>query len=363
MLLLIAVANVVWWFPSTTIQWTVVDQLWVVARTMLVDQRAYPLFALLLGFGMTVLSRRRYDRERARGIPSSDAQAHSRRALRRRGLWLAIFGALHAVVFSGDILGAYGVAMMLFAGVVALGRRTVLMWVGLASAVFSVAMLSLNAVVAGLRSPEAGEESPVHLGLVSQLAMDVAYWMVNIPVTLMSSLVVAMLCWGAAVGHTTVLTQPAVHRSTYWRCVWLGVVGVLLGLPYGLYAAGFWQVTVETAAWLFLVQTVSGAMVALGWCGVIALCIARRGSSVQRPWTQAVEQLGQRSLSGYLGQTVVFWATMMLTTTLWPQWTPTVVVAGGIALMTWLVTVIAAKASAGTIVDRPAERALRRLVG
>jgi len=78
MLALIALANVPFWiayFPETPQAGHAVleamngaDQWWYLARTVLVDRRAYPLFSILFGFGMAIMA----SRTSPAGIPSSD---------------------------------------------------------------------------------------------------------------------------------------------------------------------------------------------------------------------------------------------------------------------------------------------------
>ena len=64
MLLLIAVANVPVWNQvpddiADTVQPSSADTWWVFIRELFVDHRAYPLFAMLFGFGlMTMINRR-----------------------------------------------------------------------------------------------------------------------------------------------------------------------------------------------------------------------------------------------------------------------------------------------------------------
>lgn len=61
MLLLIAVANVPVWlamFPDSAASGGL-DRVWLFIRTLFVDHRAYPLFALLFGFGLMIMVRRR----------------------------------------------------------------------------------------------------------------------------------------------------------------------------------------------------------------------------------------------------------------------------------------------------------------
>ncbi|ERH22149.1 hypothetical protein HMPREF1979_02867, partial [Actinomyces johnsonii F0542] len=64
MLLLIAVANVPQWSrvpaeSAGTFRASAADAWWMFVRTLFVDHRAYPLFAMLFGFGlMTMINRR-----------------------------------------------------------------------------------------------------------------------------------------------------------------------------------------------------------------------------------------------------------------------------------------------------------------
>ncbi|MCQ6405544.1 hypothetical protein NPM08_33530, partial [Bacillus cereus] len=72
--------------------------------------RIYPMFAFLFGYGMVQFSRSRI----ARGIPEQVVD----RMLRRRHAWLIVFGGIHAaLLFAGDILGAYGLAGLILAAI------------------------------------------------------------------------------------------------------------------------------------------------------------------------------------------------------------------------------------------------------
>ncbi|MBF0698299.1 hypothetical protein IR146_13345, partial [Actinomyces bowdenii] len=74
MLLLIALANVPVWIDTSLAggvlpdhqRMSDADSVWVLVRAMLVDRRAYPLFAMLFGFGLvTMINRRIASGERA----------------------------------------------------------------------------------------------------------------------------------------------------------------------------------------------------------------------------------------------------------------------------------------------------------
>ena len=137
MLLLIALANVPVWLgllpmrtPSSA------DDIWVAVRAALIDQRSYPLFALLFGFGLATMAHRRIEtamraaegdlppdtdprtRERHLARVREAAVVDARRLVRRRGLWMILFGAVHGTIFAGDIIGTYGIIATIFAGTI-----------------------------------------------------------------------------------------------------------------------------------------------------------------------------------------------------------------------------------------------------
>ena len=134
MLLLIALANVGFWVagpegraPSTA------DRTWAFIRALFIDQRAYPLFALLFGFGLATMVNRRmasgidaYCQQLTGGLraPSAaeldqareQAVIDARRLVRRRGLWMVLFGLIHGAFFPSEIIGTYGIVAVVFAG-------------------------------------------------------------------------------------------------------------------------------------------------------------------------------------------------------------------------------------------------------
>ena len=134
MLLLISLANVGSWVagpegraPSTA------DRTWAFIRALFIDQRAYPLFALLVGFGLATMVNRRmasgidaYCQQLTGGLraPSAaeldqareQAAVDARRLVRRRGLWMVLFGLIHGAFFPSEIIGTYGIVAVVFAG-------------------------------------------------------------------------------------------------------------------------------------------------------------------------------------------------------------------------------------------------------
>ena len=140
MLLFIALANVPFWTAVThaSAQSDAVDTAWLWVRSLLIDSRAYPLFAMLFGFGLVTMVNRRIASGASSYLSSlpgveagreptsqeaawarEQATVDARRLVRRRGLWMILFGAVHALLFSGDIIGSYGLVAVIFAGWIA----------------------------------------------------------------------------------------------------------------------------------------------------------------------------------------------------------------------------------------------------
>ena len=108
MLLLIALANVhlylydrplgVRLYPAGL---TGADAVVAGLQMVLVDGRAYPLFGLLLGYGLGQLA--------ARSAAAGSEPSAVVRLIRRRGWWMVAIGVAHVVLlWSGDIVAAYG---------------------------------------------------------------------------------------------------------------------------------------------------------------------------------------------------------------------------------------------------------------
>src|SRR3954470_14049497 len=123
MLLLIALANVhlylydrpigvrLYPVPATT-----ADRVVTALQLLLVDGRAYPLFGVLFGYGIGQLAARRV----AAGATAAGVVG----GVRRRGLWLAVIGAVHVtLLWSGDIVAAYGVLGAALAGILVAGTE------------------------------------------------------------------------------------------------------------------------------------------------------------------------------------------------------------------------------------------------
>jgi uncharacterized membrane protein YeiB len=164
--------------------------------------------------------------------------------------------------------------------------------------------------------------------------------------------------WAARRG---ILTDPSAHRPLLVRTAIAGLTTAAVGgLPVGLAAGHFWEPTSLLVLWgLSALHAVTGVAGGLGYAAAIGLLAIRVGDRPGRV-VQALVACGQRSLSGYLFQSVVFVVLLM----------PYTLGLGGrlgtagvavVALATWLVSVLLADLLRRRGRRGPAEVLLRRL--
>ena len=259
MLLFIALANTVWYLwavPNSGATMHpepegVLDGVAQFFTVMAVDMRSYPMFAFLFGYGMVQLARR----QQAAGASERSVNA----LLRRRNLWLLVFGFFHALLlWMGDILGAYGLAGLVL-GWLFFRRRdvTLLVWGGVLTG-----LMALLAAVSLLALPFVGEADT---GAGAQAGFDLSQAAANIgDPSPLSAALLRVMTWplvvvgqgllGLAVPTAILLgfwaarrgflEEPGRHLRALRRTAVIGIsVGWLGGLPMALAQIGVWDLT------------------------------------------------------------------------------------------------------------------------
>ncbi|OOC54688.1 MULTISPECIES: DUF418 domain-containing protein [Nocardiopsis] len=375
MLLFIAIANTAWYLwavpmsgmsahPEPAGALDAVAQFFTV---MAVDSRSYPMFAFLFGYGMVQLARR----QEAAGTSARDVDA----LLRRRNLWLLVFGFVHALLlWMGDVLGAYGLAGLVL-GWLFLRRadRTLLVWAGAITGL--MLLLSAFSLVGLAFTPADGAASPAP-GL-EQLAANIgepslwgaalgrltAWPLVVLGQGLLGLAVPTAILLGYWAARHRILEEPGNNLALLRLTAFAGVtVGWLGGLPSALAQVGVWELSPTQASMLSMPHMVTGLACGLGYVSLIALAARRlqergRGSG---PVVEALAATGKRSLSAYLAQSVLCAPVLAAWglgvgahLTSWSMFL--------FAVGVWLVTVVAAHALERAGRRGPAEVLLRRL--
>ncbi|MFV0252426.1 MAG: DUF418 domain-containing protein [Beutenbergiaceae bacterium] len=339
------------------------DLAWQLFSIVTIDARSYPLFAFLFGYGIW----QSYSRQAAAGTPQREAKG----LLQRRHLWMLVIGGAHAaLLWYGDVVGAYAllglVVVWLF-----LDRadRTLRIWCIVLAAL--LALLTLLTVVSAIALSNAPELMPeVSEGLPNPNATPVylvamldrvAMWLIStLSAPLLVTVPVAILLGVLAARHR-LLDDPGQHRRRLTR---FAVVGIATGwFGGGLSAAvfaGWMPMGIDLGLGIPLWHQLTGFAGGIGYAaafGLVAHRIQQRGAG---PFTRAVQSVGKRSLSNYLGQSIVFapllsaWG-LGLGAVLSP-WQ-----AAAIALVTWLVLLGISAILESRGVRGPAEWLLRRL--
>ena len=324
-----------------------------------VDARAYPVFAVMFGYGLVQLTRR----QRSAGATPGAV----RRILLKRNGWLIAFGLVHAtLLYFGDFLGAYGIVGIIctlfllnrgdkfhriILGIWAL--ETVYLLVIAAQAALTVVNSSgpahplTNDPNPSLAAPSYGasvidrlHEYPLHTASVVGFIM-----------------VVWLGIWAA---RKQILENPGAHRKllSWVAAVGLGIT-ILGGLPLALVGAGWLHVDETAVDSLSFLSHASGMFGGPGYIAVFGLLVSRI-TTLSLP-VRAISALGQRSLSGYLFQSIS-WMVLLAPFTLDLRFGSTAYTAALIAIGVWVASVAGAYAMSKRSYRGPAETLLRRLV-
>jgi len=361
MLLLIALANAhlyLYGHPlgvrGYPIPESIADRVVVLLQMTFVDGRAYPMFAFLFGYGIVQLGRR----HTSMGVD----EVAVRTLVRRRGAWMVLFGFLHALLlFSGDIIGAYGLLAVLLAGLlIRASDRKLLILVG----GWTVPIMAFGAL-GGLPQPDGSESFLPSMSVTDPLVaagFRVIEWLGLTVVISIFSLVpaVALGVWAA---RRRLLDEPQRYRRLLIRVAVLGVgLAAVGGLPMALMAASWWpDRSVAATALAGVAHALTGYAGGVGYAAIAGLVAIRvRNRDRRGPVVTALAACGQRSMTCYLLQSVVFVAVLAA-------------YGGGLgdrfslaatavlATATWVLIVLLADAMARLGYRGPAEFLLRRL--
>ncbi|MGH3871773.1 MAG: DUF418 domain-containing protein [Pseudonocardiaceae bacterium] len=326
------------------------DRVTVLLQMTLVDGRAYPMFALLFGYGIVQL----WQRQAGAGVDAMTV----RDLVRRRGRWMILFGFLHALLlFAGDIIGAYGLLAVALGGLLirATDRKLLIM-----AALWAVPIVILGALQA-LPVPEGSTSFLPSMSVTDPLAamaLRVIEWP-QLTVAMAGFSLIPALLLGGWVARRRLLDEPQSHRPLLLRVAVLGVgLATAGGLPMALMAAAWWpDRSVPATALAGVLHAVTGYAGGLGYAAIAGLVAIRNRPG---PVISALAACGQRSMTCYLLQSVVFVAVLAAYGGgLGDRFSFTATAA--LATTTWTLTVLLAAALAHRHYRGPAERLLRHL--
>ena len=364
MLLLIALANVGFWVagpegraPSTA------DRTWAFIRALFIDQRAYPLFALLFGFGLATMVNRRmasgidaYCQQLTGGLraPSAaeldqareQAAVDARRLVRRRGLWMVLFGLIHGAFFPSEIIGTYGIVAVVFAGWFAHKhhKRQLAVCALVLLSQFEPVVLAMLFGSGGEAAGSAPVAAPTGAGESMASALpwfvtNVNEWFFTALGAAFTTMILPAAFLGARLADTDLIAHPERHRGLLTVAgiggLALGALGALHELLVPLTSAQPWAA--DSA--LIMVLGLAGGC---GWLAVLALYAG--GPTADNRLTglkRLLSNVGRRSMTAYLSQTVMFAGIFVIAPRLTGRPLGLGLVASAVvAVMVWLTTVV-----------------------
>ncbi|MBB6174592.1 putative membrane protein YeiB [Nocardiopsis mwathae] len=318
---------------------------------LVLDNRSFPMFAALFGYGMVMM----LSGQLSRGTPEREA----RRLLRRRSLFLLLFGAVHAIlVFPGEILAAYGLAGLVIGWLLLRPERALLTGAAVTAVIYAVTV-----PLVGIMMAFATEKSPV-VGYSTTadwaeriIFMPLAPVLNNIGFPLLLPLLL-----GAWAARRRLLDRPGDNKPLLARIAAVGLAISLLGaLPAVLVEVGLWN-TADPV----VLGTVMGVHAYTGVGGGIAYAalfglLGARLEDAPGPAARALASAGKNSLTCYL------MASVLVAVTLHAELLGlgahlNSAGAIGVAFLCWSVAVLYAVSLDRRGKRGPADVALRRLV-
>ncbi len=314
-LLGIALANLVGWLHGSA--WTVLlkqesataaDRTVDVLLALFVDNRGFPLFALLFGYGIGILRRRSL----ARG---EGAGRFLRRMLRRHAVLLAI-GLAHAILlFSGDILVAYAIIGMLCAVLVTRHRLLLAAAAAVTLPALGVWGWTDGTVGLGGGTGYAAASAPDYLAGLRLRAPEALRGMALAPIVDIGLL--APMALGALMARGRVLEDvPAQRAGLVQLTRWGLLIGMLGAVPLtAVLVLDPAHVRLDSEIVLGILgvlHQLTGLAAAVGLAAAAALLAehlrARPASDAPGPLgrlVRGVEALGAVSLTAYLAQSLL----------------------------------------------------------
>ncbi|GAA0937124.1 DUF418 domain-containing protein [Kribbella koreensis] len=335
-------------------------------KITLVDARAYPVFAVMFGYGLVQLARR----QRNSGATPSGV----RKILLKRNAWLVAFGLAHAtLLYFGDFLGAYGIVGVICT-LVLLNRgdrfHKIILWIWGAQIVYVIVAAGLAASAVINSGPgQSMTNSPNSSLAATSYGSSLVHRLQEYPAHTAFVLGFTVIVWlGIWAARQQILENPLAFKPLLTRVAAVGMgITVLGGLPLALVAAGWLHVDEAAISKLEFLHNLSGQYGGPGYIALFALLVgkltaSRRPAELGLP-VQAISALGQRSMSGYLFQSVS-WMVLLapFTLNLGQRFGSTGWTAFGAAILVWTVSVIAAYQMKKRSYRGPAETALRKLV-
>ena len=216
-----------------------------------------------------------------------------------------LFGFVHGIFFPGDIIGAYGLFAVLFAGCLARKQYPLLYSAG----AFITLLAAANFLAMGFASPETiavwsgAQESQFTIAL-PWFAANIVEWTIALFIQVLLALIVPAAVLGARLADTDLIAHPEPHRGLLAAMV---IGGLTVGAGGALHSALTKMMPISAWAWDFAAKELFGLASACGWLALLALYAGGpREDGRLTGLRRLASAVGRRSMTAYLSQTILF---------------------------------------------------------
>ena len=327
-------------FGGTGSDPSMLDKILIVFQAMFVHVRGLSMFSVLLGVGIGMILGSLWRR--------SFTNRAAKKVIAKRYFFLLCFGVVHLIFFfPGDILTAYGICGMITALLIGCSDRMLRVIAGVMLGLWC-AWCALGALMIFIEGPGAptltmdmfyGEVSAtyaeqIHRGF--ETLQGIAFPTISI---------LPMILIGFVWGRERVMEDVDRYATRLWGWVVVTLLVILfVGIPFGLSSVGV--LPYEWEPGFAILNQAFGRLTGPGILAAVMLAmrpIQRRiahGEPIPE-WLSAFNALGKRSMTGYLGQTIIlFPVTAVFLLNIGHDWP----IAGQMIFATavWLVTLLVA---------------------
>ncbi|WP_409493541.1 DUF418 domain-containing protein [Amycolatopsis sp. cmx-11-12] len=266
---------------------------------LLLDNRAFAMFAILYGYGMGWMV--------GRQLAAGASERMARRTLLRRSAFLVLLGAVHAlVVFPGEILASYGVAGLAVGWLLFRSERTLTRTIAVLIPVYCVT------VTAAMIATSTGTEAERRGAWAQPGYLEVEDWLVRLGLLPVNPLYIAivfplllLVTTGMWASRHRLLDEPDRNRVLLRRIAIGGTaISVAGAVPAALMTVGIIRAGPIHEGLILALQTLTGVLGGAGYLALFALLGARLQER-RNPLIRAVAATGRRSLTCYLFNSVL----------------------------------------------------------
>ncbi|QQK77106.1 DUF418 domain-containing protein [Salicibibacter cibarius] len=273
---------------------TLLDQTVNFLSLLFLDSRAYPMFAVLFGMGLAIV----VNRQMEKGMGETDIK----KLIRRRGLFLLLFGVVHGTfVYSGEILGPYGLSILLISWLLYRSNRALFTTSALLTPFFIITAMAMGL---GLFMDDTASYALPDYSLIGIVERLISY-----PFGMLTSLlfypIIIIILLGVWAGRKGFLLQPEKHRKFLTVVSIVGIlVSVAGAIPVALIGGEVWSPDPMVGGVLFGVQILTGVFGGIGYAalfGLFSIPLSKKPGMI----TRALAAAGKRSLTCYILQSTI----------------------------------------------------------